>query len=98
MATLYDITARYIDLLNVATDANVTEEVYGATAFYLIEFENQYGTEKLKQALIDAAKGNKYDRISYNYLKAVLENKGGRSVGSIEQYSKIADDEVPEGY
>ena len=26
MATLYDITARYIDLLNVATDANVTEE------------------------------------------------------------------------
>ncbi len=74
------------------------ENVSGAMAFYLIEFENQYGAEKLKKAIIDAAKGNKYDHISYNFLKAVLENKGGRNSGTAEQYSSITDDEIPDGY
>lgn len=71
------------------------EHLYGGAAMGLIELENLYGTEAVCRAIITASQANKYPKLTYNYVRAILENQqkggnryGGNGVGTA-QYAGI---------
>lgn len=59
------------------------EHLRGGNAFGLIELENQYGVETVCAAIIKASQANTEPRLSFNFVKAVLNNmlKGGEKRG-----------------
>ena len=56
------------------------EALKGGNAFDMIQLENAYGTEALVNAITAARRANTQPRLTYNFLKAVLERqqKGGK--------------------
>lgn len=74
------------------------ETLKGGYAFDMIQLENTYGTEALVNAITAARRANTQPRLTYNFLKAVLERqqKGSEKNATnsgIGKYSRI--DECP---
>ena len=59
------------------------ETLKGGYAVDMIQLENAYGTEALVDAITAARRANTQPRLTYNFLKAVLERqqKGGKTNG-----------------
>ena len=53
------------------------ENLTGGAAFGMIELENIYGTQTVVDAIIRADQSNTAPRLTFNFVKAVLENRGG---------------------
>ena len=50
------------------------ENLTGGAAYGLIELENVYGTQAVVDAIFEADRANTRERISFNFVKKVLEN------------------------
>lgn len=62
------------------------ERLKGGVALGLIELENEYGTTAVVDAILEAHRSNSRPRLSFNFVKAVLENqqKGVRQRGRFD--------------
>ena len=87
------------------------EELTGGRAFGMIQLENAYGTKAVVDAIIKADQSNTQPRLTFNYVKAILENAkkgananakrkpaGGTAVRSAQRREEFHDDEFPPEY
>lgn len=70
------------------------ERLNGGQMLDLYGLEKIYGADAVVDAIIEASRSNKYPRLSYAFLKAVLEKKGrkgGTDSGTVDnsQYAEI---------
>lgn len=57
------------------------EKIPGAMTYALYELEQFNGTDALCKAILTAAQENKYERLTLNFIRAVLKNQGGSKSG-----------------
>lgn len=71
------------------------EKLKGGVAFGLIDLENEYGTQVLIDAIFAAHQANSRPRLSFNFVKAVLENrqKGDKPRGKIIRLDSVPTDD-----
>lgn len=76
-------------------------QIPGAMTYALYELEQFHGTDALCKAILTAAQENKYDRLTLNFLRAVLRNQKGdegnartfSNTGAIPSWADLPPDE-----
>lgn len=71
------------------------ERIPGGVAFGLYDLEKLYGSDSVVKAIIAASQANTQPRLSFNFVKAVLERqRGGNGYGDTRELDSYVD-EVP---